>query len=1186
VESDPVSETDSADGDQYDEVAIDNDLFFDEEWRDTASAHAIVDSADSAPSEAPRSGSAPSWSSLFPSETPQSGSAPFWLSLFSFVFSLFSGLRVPSVKVWLPILFLGVFLTHGTSAVPGPSSGPSNVPVSATLEEATVAHMLSLSEIIEAWIVDSGATINICTNSSSYVPGTLRRAHRTVKVANGKRVEANWVGDVIVESTYKGAILQTRLRDVFLIPGLSFNIISVSDFLGKSHGCATMTTEGATMQTRDRQTIVYAEAKDKLFIIKRPPPLAHAAVVSRSKSSKLKLWHDRTCHGSEATSRAAGGSDIPKGAVMEFCETCARDLLKKKSFRKHGSSRQLASRPAEYFATDTCEMPTRSSQGSKYFSVLTCVYSRFTYIVFLPSKSDFFGQFKNFISHIWNVFGRFPAYLRSDSGGEFDNQAVSALCLDKGIDFTQSTTQNPNQNAHAERRIQSVVNMTRAILHHCGLGDSYWQFAAVYSVYVKNRLPHASLNGATPIDTWRKERSMAARTDNDLKYVHVFGCAAWAHIPDTRRRNKLSIRGDKCIFLGVDEKKRGFILQRLSNGTTFVSRDVVFDEDDFPRLPGSDSSSISVQYGRQSSSPGHYVRVSDTDVDPPVVGAPRKSSRAWTPSGDRLRQLAGDSAHHVEHWYFISDNATADRFVPVSDTDRAPGIRPSDPKHRGEAMRGKHRKHWTKAEKLELVALKKNGTWTIVPIPAGRKLITCRWVYKVKLNKDNSIERFKARLVARGFLQKHGIDYQETFAAVALMKSFRILMAYAVGCGWEMSQLDVNNAFLYSEVAEDIYMAFPPGYAGPPGMCLKLNKSIYGLKQAGRNWGLSFTAALVKLGFKQLLSDTCVYQHKSGKLLISVHVDDILIYSGDAQLRQRVVSELCKVFSMRDLGRIDHYLGFGISHQPDGTVCVDQRAYIERMLERYNMTEANPSATPAPPKHVYSRKSGTAPASDKPYRQLIGSLLYAALGTRPDIAQAVCSLSRFNSNPAIEHWTGAKRILRYLKGTLSKGLRFLPGSRPNAVDIAIYSDADWAADPDERKSQSGVVVLLNGTPVMWLSKQQPTQALSSCESELAALVEAIKECMWLRQFLDELGIGYNDPIPLHVDNKSAIALSKNPVNHNKSKHIDLWHKFICDRIIDKLVIPIYVPTGDNIADIFTKSTSIAVFQKLTAKLIQ
>ena len=386
-------------------------------------------------------------------------------------------------------------------------------------------------------------------------------------------------------------------------------------------------------------------------------------------------------------------------------------------------------------------------------------------------------------------------------------------------------------------------------------------------------------------------------------------------------------------------------------------------------------------------------------------------------------------------------------------------------------------------------------------------------------------------------------------------------------------------------------MTFPPGYPGPTDFVLLLLKSIYGLKQAGRNWWNSLRDALVSLDFIQLLSDACVFIHRSKLVFISMHVDDIVIYSGSKAICTKIVTELCRIFSMKPMGVLSYYIGFEITRSP-GRSTIHQTSYVERVLSRFSMDGAKSTSMPAPEKVQLSKSQSPLPddadanarAKIRPFRSAVGSLLYAALGSRPDIMHAVISLAQFNANHGDEHWTAVKHCFRYLVGTKSCGLTYTstPG---DTVNITAYCDSDWAGDPDTRKSRSGGVIILADNPVIWISKTQATIALSSCEAEFVALCETIKEIVWLLHFLKELNIPHNNPIPLYIDNKAALALSQDPVNHRSSKHIDLKFKFICATVEAGKVEPIYIPTADNIADLFTKSTSIAVFRKLIGKLV-
>jgi hypothetical protein len=1052
-------------------------------------------------------------------------------------------------------------------------------------ESTDKGYVLSASHVPKSFAIDSGATIHLVGDKSLFLPGSTSAADVRVKVANGKVVRSTLSGDVLLESVDDhGALLTLPLKKAYYIPGLSKNLVSVPQLDKKDYRTVMENGICVITDSKSKKRVLFAWLHSLYEVCPAPEEL-HLTLDNNStleymtppKLNNLQLWHHRLGHRSEEYCRKVIPG-IPKSDRLGFCEVCARAKLKKKGFSRMGTPHNKASKPAEHLCTDTCEMPTVSIQGNKYFGIVMCLHSRFSYFIAMSSKTQFVTKFSNLLTHLWNRFSRYPAFLRSDQGTEYDNNAMQQLCEEKGIEFTMSTTQNPNQNSHAENRIQRSLSCIRSMLTHSGHGPSYWQYAGEYSVYIDNRIAHASLDYATPISKFRCDSSNIY-TDVDLRHVHVFGCQAFARIPDPRLPSKLSDRSEECIFLGVDSKIRGYILQRVNGGAIFTSRDIVVNELVFPKRR---TTSLHNQFVPNStkilSTP--IATPTPTTTQPAVsVASPelRRSKRGWHPSGASLRTIA--EANLV---------LGSDDHLETQAVESAMAIF-NDPPHRGVMLNGPHCDEFIEGEKEELEALKRNNTWTVVDIPPGVKPISCRWVYKYKLHKDNTVKQHKCRLVARGFEQIFGLNYHETFAAVALTKSFRALMAITVPLDWFHVQLDVNNAFLFSRVDEPVHMRFPPGYPGPRGKCLLLLKSIYGLKQAGRNWAKSFQKKLLDLGFVQLKTDNCVFVlfHSKGRVIISVHVDDVGLHAETREVADFVIDSLSSYFSMKDPEPLGQYLGMDIEKQEDGSYLVHQRAYIERMLERYNMENANCAPTPAPPKHVFTKRDpDSVSAKDKPYRSLIGSLLYASICTRPDIAQAVNVLAQFNEDPTQEHWTAAKRVLRYLKGTKHQGIVFKKLPRfAHSVEVKSFSDADWAQDKDSRKSRTGLVIYINGSPAIWLSKKQATHALSSCEAELIAITEAIKELLWLRNFLTELKVEFTDPIDLFIDNQAAIALSRDPVNHSASKHIELRYWFILEAISNGFIRPVYVPTGENIADLFTKSPSIAIFRKFAKQLL-
>ena len=490
----------------------------------------------------------------------------------------------------------------------------------------------------------------------------------------------------------------------------------------------------------------------------------------------------------------------------------------------------------------------------------------------------------------------------------------------------------------------------------------------------------------------------------------------------------------------------------------------------------------------------------------------------------------------------------------------------------------------------EISALEENGTWVVVDsVP---RPITGRWVFDIKRGKDNQILYFKARWVVHGFKQKEGVDYNETHAATAHMKTFKMLVAIAVHRGWGVYHCDISNAFTHGKLEEEIFTVFPKGFEGKEGKCLKLVKALYGLKQASRVWQQTLTKTLSSLGFMQCVSDVCLFMNSSRSLYISLHVDDLQIVTASPSAKDQLVSNLRKVFPLKDLGRMMSYLGMRLHWKDNGSCCINQADYITRMAERFGLQEAKSEKTPMAPGYIPLKADSPTTDDEKqemakvPYRQLIGSLLYASLGTRPDITFAVSVLSRFNNNPGAKHWKAAKRILRYLIGTKNKGLVFQQRDPKAKVPLVIFSDSDWGSNPEDRKSVAGRCVCLGGGLVTWASKRQQTTALSSCEAEFLALSEAVKEALWLRQVLKEMGVEYDDPVVIRVDNQAAIALTNNPVLHQRSKHIDIRYFRIREEVKAGRIKLVYVPTGENLADVFTKAPSLQQFSNLCKDMVE
>ena len=405
------------------------------------------------------------------------------------------------------------------------------------------------------------------------------------------------------------------------------------------------------------------------------------------------------------------------------------------------------------------------------------------------------------------------------------------------------------------------------------------------------------------------------------------------------------------------------------------------------------------------------------------------------------------------------------------------------------------------------------------------------------------------------------------------MESFRTLVALSTQHNLELHHVDVTTAFLNGVLEEEVFMRQPEGYTKPEEehLVCKLSKSIYGLKQSPRCWNTALHAHLVKMNFEQLHSDPCIYKSKTEGdcFYIGVYVDDIVLAGRDEARIQEVKQMLARKFDIKDLGRLTYFLGMSVVQDQGAlTTWIGQPAYTKKLLGKQKMGDCKPVGTPVSPgSHLVKATDDEDAVEQQLYQSLVGSLMYLSVCTRPDLAYAVGILARFSSKPNRSHWTAAKRVLRYLKGTANHGIAF---TKSESGECLGYSDADWAGDQEDRKSTSGYLFQMAGGPVSWKSRKQDSVALSTAEAEYIALSSAAQETVWIRRLVTELGMEPEGPTTLMEDNQSAIAMAKNPQFHGRAKHIDIRHHFIREKVNGREIQLVYCPTGDMVADMLTK----------------
>ncbi|GJX63889.1 ribonuclease H-like domain-containing protein [Tanacetum coccineum] len=467
--------------------------------------------------------------------------------------------------------------------------------------------------------------------------------------------------------------------------------------------------------------------------------------------------------------------------------------------------------------------------------------------------------------------------------------------------------------------------------------------------------------------------------------------------------------------------------------------------------------------------------------------------------------------------------------------------------------------NWQNAMRDEYHALIKNKTWTLVPRPPDTNIVRCMWLFRHKYLADGTLSRYKARLVANGSTQLEGVDVDETFSPVVKPGTIRTVLSLAASRHWPIHQLDVKNAFLHGDLSETVYMHQPPGFRDsvhPDYVCL-LQRSLYGLKQAPRAWFQRFASYITRVGFSHSRCDSSlfIYRQRTDTAYLLLYVDDIVLTASSEILLQQIIRSLHQEFSMTDLGPLNYF------------------------LNRAHMVNCNPSQTPIDTGSKLG-SDGDMVAGPTLYRSLVGSLQYLTF-TRPDISYAVQQVCLYMHDPREPHFSTLKRILRYVRGTLDYGLQLFSSS---TTDLVAYSDADWAGCPTIRRSTSGYCVFLDNNLLSWSSKRHPTLSRSSAEAEYRGVANFVAETCWLRNLLHELHTQLSSATLVYCDNVSAIYLSSNPVQHQRTKHIEIHIHFIRDLVVVGQVRVLHVPFRYQYANIFTKGLPSALFEEFRSSL--
>ncbi|UYV67744.1 hypothetical protein LAZ67_5001856 [Cordylochernes scorpioides] len=719
---------------------------------------------------------------------------------------------------------------------------------------------------------------------------------------------------------------------------------------------------------------------------------------------------------------------------------------------------------------------------------------------------------------IYTQTGNKIKVLRTDNALEFKSDNFADLCKRFGIihEFTAP---------YVHEQIGRIEKDNRTI-------DFFWAEACNTATNILNRSATKQTPGTTPYELF-------FGTKPNVANYKIFGCNAYMYIPKENRK-KWDNKSIKLMFLGYENTSKNFRLWDWKTRKIRISKDVTFDE------------KATTHSDRESTKPKEIIFQ--------INSAPDESPVATTNIPVQEMPPVSDISSHP----MITRSKVSDSQCNFALAD--------EPSNYIDAITSSDSERWKLAMDEEIDALNKNKTWTLERLADGHKPIGCKWVYKIKTESDGTIQRFKARLVAKGYSQIKNADYFDTFSPVVRYDSLRILLSHAASERMFLKQFDVKTAFLNGELEELVYLEQPEGYKRDDNSCYRLHKSLYGLKQSFRNWNKKFTNFLYSHNFKTSDADPCIFigTHNDSNVILALYVDDGIILSKDKEAIAIIMDELEHAFEITS-GSVNFFVGLQIEQTEDrASIFIHQSSYIDKILSKFNMADCIPASVPMDPSVILTKQDCPTPEQKEkmpkfPFREAVGSLMFASCVSRPDITYAVSQVSKFLEYPGPAHCTTVKNIFRYLKGTPHMGILFTGQDQ-----LVGYSDSDFARDVDSRKSTTGYAFMMNGGTVSWASQRQPIIALSTTESEYIAACSAAKELIWIRRLLQGIGCDITKETELYIDNQAAIKLVENPVFHKRTKHIDVRYHFIRSKHEEGELKVHHVCSSEQLADIMTK----------------
>ena len=1043
------------------------------------------------------------------------------------------------------------------------------------------------------WVADSGCTHHMSPYEELFE--SLSDCSDSIILADsGTALQVTGLGSIPTKSG--------TLKDVYLVPSLGQNLFSIR--AASQNGLTYNGTDRQISFMRNKREILRATLRDNLYIIELYP-------LQNSKSALAAtagIWHKRFAHISketiEAMSRNKTVNDLDIVKVMvEKCESCALGKCENVSHPARTTAKAQA--PGLVLHVDTSGFIEASLGGSHYIVLCKDEYSSFRQVAFVAAKSSVADEVKKFINAAEVETGNKCLKLVSDNGTEYVNSNLNKFLTERGIVHERSAPHVSQQNGYIERDFRTVVNAARTMLAESKLDKHLWAEATSCAIYALNR---ATKHQKTPYELWHNRRP-------SVKNLHVFGELAVIKLKN--HTTKFSEKGERARFIGYTRNFNTF--KFLCHGKIKVSCDCVF----LNKLTDS---------GHEQAGQSLHQSEPEPRSSEQVFAIPVNASR-----GDDIIEISNEQASStisdlsIQSFRSIDDEqADADQSNGRASLDHAleqdessilivqqPEVRTDslgrpmpqrDPQGRfisnSNGRQGRQRANlvaldskaselpqnfeqarqradwpeWHAAMQDEMNSLIKNQVFQEVPVEqVESKLIESRWVLTKKYNTDGTVNKYKARVVAKGYNQVYGIDFNETYCPVVHTVTLRMILAYAVQRSLFIRQFDVKTAFLYGSLDETIFMKPPDGYDTGKKVWL-LQRSLYGLRQAPRMWNKTFDMFLKSLDLQASVNDNCIYYRVAPIVIIIIYVDDGLVCAEREEDAQAIMQQLESRFEIREL-QLSQYRGIQIKRVNEGMI-IHQSGYVQKILENFGFSCSKAVDTPVSSVKGLQGDSSRF-ADEELYRKAVGCLVYVAEASRPDIMHAVNRVSRKLSAPTEDDWVNVKRIYRYLRGKPALGILY---SKSSGL-LTAYTDADFAGDEQTRRSTTGFVILYGNSPIHWKSQRQRHVTVSSTESEYVALCTSAKEIKWLRKVGLELSMFDNAPTLLRCDNQSALKIAQSERITQRTRHLGAQDAYVRELIENQELKIEYVHARYQIADFLTKPVTLEKFSAARAALL-